>query len=74
MVPVERYVSDVTAVRASPNQPQRPLKLQAARKFWHPNQGGHVLKQFGDLYDLISHDKIPVSRLLIPDIDRPTFY
>ncbi|ENQ3614008.1 TraI domain-containing protein, partial [Salmonella enterica] len=56
-VPVERYVFD--AIRRLVKTGKWKVNEPGA-KVWHLNQGVFIAwKQLGDLYDLISHDKIP---------------
>lgn len=56
-VPVERYVFD--AIRRLVKTGKWKVNEPGA-KVWHVKQGVFIAwKQLGDLYDLISHDKIP---------------
>lgn len=56
-VPVERYVFD--AIRRLVKTGKWKVNEPGA-KVWHLNQGVFIAwKQLGDLYDVISHDKIP---------------
>ncbi|ATW30894.1 conjugal transfer protein TraI (plasmid) [Candidatus Williamhamiltonella defendens] len=56
-VPVERYVFD--AIRRLVKTGKWKVN-QPGAKVWHLNQGIFIAwKHLGDLYDLISHDKIP---------------